>query len=221
MATKKKTAKGSAKATIDHDEIREWVEQRGGTPATVKRTRRGGSPGILRIDFPGYSGEESLEAISWDEFFEQFEESNLAFLMQDKTVGGRPSRFSKLVSRDGVEVDASGSNEEGSEEPRRSAKKRATRKTAEKKRTSRTPKGGDRAAEAASTRKKTSKPAAPRRNTAPRGARGSRTTGADPAKKSLQRPVRGGGRTRAVGTTRTKSAARAATKRTTTKRRAT
>jgi hypothetical protein len=68
----------------------------------VKRTRGGG--GILRIDFPGYSGAKSLEPISWDEFFERFEETNLAFLYQDKTGSGRPSRFNKLVGRETIEI---------------------------------------------------------------------------------------------------------------------
>lgn len=91
---------GKAKTTTDHEEIRRWVEARGGHPATVKRTSKGGEPGMLRIDFPGYSGEESLEPISRDEFFKVFEEKKLAFLHQDETTGGEESRFSKLVSRE-------------------------------------------------------------------------------------------------------------------------
>ncbi|WP_437758219.1 lipocalin/fatty-acid binding family protein [Sorangium sp. So ce1389] len=89
----------SSKTTIDHDEIRQWAESRGGRPATVKSTEKHGEPGILRIDFPGYSGEGSLEEISWDDFFAKFEESNLAFVYQEKTADGQPSNFSKLVSR--------------------------------------------------------------------------------------------------------------------------
>jgi iron-sulfur cluster repair protein YtfE (RIC family) len=95
---------GSAKATIDHDEIRAWVEARGGCPARVKRTGREGDPGILRIDFPGFSGVRTLEKISWDEFFDWFEKNELAFLHQDTTTQGKQSRFSKLVSRDSVDV---------------------------------------------------------------------------------------------------------------------
>lgn len=115
-------AQGSAQATVDHDEIRNWVEQHGGHPAEVKRTRRGNTPGILRIDFPGFSGQNSLEEISWDEFFQRFDESNLAFLYQDKTSSGRPSRFNKLVSRDTVDVRSSSM---------RKPKPRATRVTQE------------------------------------------------------------------------------------------
>lgn len=89
-----------AQVTTDHDEIRQWVESRGGRPACVKGTGGGGDTGLLRIDYPGYSGEQSLQPISWDEFFEKFDEQKLAFLYQEETKDGGESRFSKLVSRD-------------------------------------------------------------------------------------------------------------------------
>jgi hypothetical protein len=94
----------SAHTTTDHDFIRRWVEERGGRPTRVKRTGGGDDPGILRIDFPGYSGEGSLEEIGWEEFFEKFEENELAFLHRDmKGDDGELDRFNKLVSRKGRE----------------------------------------------------------------------------------------------------------------------
>jgi len=90
----------------------------------VKRTRGAGGPGILRIDFPGYSGARSLEPISWDEFFERFEESKLAFLYQDETGSGRPSRFNKLVGRETVDLGRASARKKAV--PRRWAKKGAT-----------------------------------------------------------------------------------------------
>ncbi len=90
----------SAGLTTDHEEIRRWVEERGGHPATVKRTVKGKQPaGMLRIDFPGYSGAQSLKAISWDEWFQVFDERRLGFLRQDRTATGKVSRFNKLVCR--------------------------------------------------------------------------------------------------------------------------
>lgn len=86
--------------TTDHRVIREWVESRGGRPAAVKRTHGKDEPGIIRIDFPGFSGAQSLEPITWDEFFEQFDSRNLAFLYQDRTAEGDVSRFNKLISRE-------------------------------------------------------------------------------------------------------------------------
>lgn len=90
---------GQSKTTTDHEEIRKWAEEREGHPATVSRTGDEHEPGVLRIDFPGYSGAGSLEEISWDEFFQKFDEKNLAFLYQDETRDGEQSRFFKLVSR--------------------------------------------------------------------------------------------------------------------------
>lgn len=91
---------GESKITTDHNTIRKWVEARGGYPAIVKGTEaESESSGLLRIDYPGYSGQESLERISWEEFFLKFEESNLAFLYQDKTKDGKESRFSKFIDR--------------------------------------------------------------------------------------------------------------------------
>src|SRR5947209_13135285 len=94
---------GESKITTNHDEIRKWAEARGGKPSTVKRTEGNDEVGVLRIDFPGYSGQDSLEEISWDDFFAKFDEKNLAFLYQDKTSSGEESRFFKLVSRDSTE----------------------------------------------------------------------------------------------------------------------
>jgi hypothetical protein len=86
--------------TVDHNEIRKWVEVRGGHPATVAKTTKGKDPaGIIRIDFPGYSGKGSLKRISWDEWFEMFDERRLGFLYQEKTSGGKQSRFNKIICR--------------------------------------------------------------------------------------------------------------------------
>lgn len=54
---------------------------------------------MLRIDFPGYGDDSKLEGISWEVFFDKFEESELAFLHQDKTAGGETRRFFKFVRR--------------------------------------------------------------------------------------------------------------------------
>ncbi|HEY0455048.1 MAG TPA: hypothetical protein VGE41_01640 [Verrucomicrobiae bacterium] len=93
---------GSAKPTIDHEEIRKWVEERGGHPAEVRGTGSKQETGMIRIDFPGYSGENLCE-ITWEDWFQKFEENQLAFLHQDET-HGHQSRFNKLVKRDSVEL---------------------------------------------------------------------------------------------------------------------
>jgi hypothetical protein len=88
-----------AQVTTDLDEIRRWAESRGGKPVSVKGTARRGGAGLLRIDFPGYTGAGRFEEISWDEWYEKFQESNLEFLYQDRAANGGQSRFFKLVCR--------------------------------------------------------------------------------------------------------------------------
>jgi hypothetical protein len=83
--------------TTDHDFIRTWAEVRGAQPARVRGT------GVLRLDFPGYSGAESLGPITWEEWFEKFDERDLAFLYQETTARGEASNFNQLVSHSGIE----------------------------------------------------------------------------------------------------------------------
>jgi hypothetical protein len=91
-------SQGLSHTTTDHDEIRNWAEQRGAQPACVKGTGGKSDVGMLRLDFPGYS-EDSLQAIEWDDFFEKFDEQGLALVYQEKTAGGAVSNFNKLISR--------------------------------------------------------------------------------------------------------------------------
>src|SRR5947208_2489181 len=113
----------SAKTTTDREEIRRWVESRNGRPACVRGTGGGNDVGMLRIDFPGFSGEETLQEISWDDFFRAFEENNLAFLYQDRTSDGGESRFFKFVSRSNA-GDGRGGSDSGSGSGSRSGSSR-------------------------------------------------------------------------------------------------
>jgi hypothetical protein len=92
----------SSFTTTDHEQIRRWAEERGAKPAAVKSTRSEDDVGIIRLDFPGYSGQDSLEEITWDEFFEKFEEGELALIVQETTADGQKSNFNKLVRRNGA-----------------------------------------------------------------------------------------------------------------------
>lgn len=89
----------SSHTTTDHDEIRSWVEEHDGKPVSVKGTEADDTAGVLRIDFPGGAGSGDLEEISWDDWFEKFEQNNLAFLYQKEKSSGEDSTFFKLVSR--------------------------------------------------------------------------------------------------------------------------
>lgn len=92
--------KHSSQFLTDHDQIRKWAEERGAKPACVRGTGDKNDIGMLRLDFPGYSGQDSLEHISWEDWFQKFDERKLALLHQDETAGGAKSNFNKLVSRE-------------------------------------------------------------------------------------------------------------------------
>jgi hypothetical protein len=110
-----------SKTTQDHDQIRNWAEERGGKPSHVKGTGGKHDPGLLRIDFPGYSGEGKLEEITWDEFFEKFDEQELTLVYQEKTADGKKSNFNKLVSRHTIEEKEHASSHGSSKEHKSAA----------------------------------------------------------------------------------------------------
>ena len=89
----------ASRTTTDHDEIRRWVEAHDGRPAAVRDTGADGDPGVLRIDFPGGAGADSLETLDWDDWFRKFDESGLAFLYQEHKASGEDSTFFKLIQR--------------------------------------------------------------------------------------------------------------------------
>src|SRR5437773_593138 len=99
-------AMAQAKVTTDHDEIRKWAEARGGRHAAVRSTHSKDNVGIIRLEFPDASNpkDEALEEISWNEFFEKFDESKLALLYQEETASGQRSNFNKLVGQETAEA---------------------------------------------------------------------------------------------------------------------
>ena len=96
QAAKRQSSKDhEAKRTENHDEIRRWAEARKAKPAMAEGTE------ILRFDFEetDESGDEALQEVSWEEFFEAFDDRDLEFLYQERTQGGKLSRFNKFVTR--------------------------------------------------------------------------------------------------------------------------
>ena len=88
-----------SRTTRDHDEIRRWAEARGAVPAEVKGAERDGETGIIRFEFPKAPGhnDSKLEEISWEDFFEKFDENNLELVYQEQTAEGQKSNFNKLI----------------------------------------------------------------------------------------------------------------------------
>ena len=81
----------SAIETKDHTKIRQWAEKHKGVPAVIEGKHKKGDEGILRIKFN--DDNENLQEISWEEFFDQFDEHGLTFLYQNEA----NSRFNKFV----------------------------------------------------------------------------------------------------------------------------
>lgn len=133
-------SKAESKVTFDHNEIRRWAEERKAVPACVRGTGGHGDIGMIRLDFPGFSGEKSLDHIEWDEWFEKFDEHNLALLYQETTAAGEKSNFNKLVSRETAEgaeegghskrVGAPAKKKKGESQPRHTERAEAVRKRA-------------------------------------------------------------------------------------------
>lgn len=115
-----------SKTTSDHEEIQKWAEERGGKPSHVKSTGSKEDIGILRIDFPGYSGQGSLEEITWDQFFEKFDERGLSLIYQEETAAGERSNFNKLVSAETAQESESGGG------PKRSGRSGSKKSSAKK-----------------------------------------------------------------------------------------
>jgi hypothetical protein len=122
--------KASSQVLTDHDQIQNWAEQRGAKPSCVRRTGGGDDIGMIRLDFPGYSGADSLEEVSWDEWFDKFDESNLALVVQEHTARGQTSNFNKLVSRDSVEESSSSQSSRPSARAKQSTRRNSGRKQA-------------------------------------------------------------------------------------------
>lgn len=85
--------------THNHQKIQQWAEERGGIPTKIKNTGKDEDEGVLRIHFPDHSKSDNFEEISWEDFFQNFDDNNLDLLYQDKKADGEQSTFHKFVER--------------------------------------------------------------------------------------------------------------------------
>ncbi|GAB2610812.1 hypothetical protein Aab01nite_25190 [Paractinoplanes abujensis] len=90
---------GRSLVTTDHEVIRQWAKARKAVPSTVAGTQHDGHLGVLRFDFPGYSGDRLVE-VSWAEWFEAFDKRRLNFIYQERRSGGGRSNFFQLENPD-------------------------------------------------------------------------------------------------------------------------
>lgn len=90
-------------ATQDHDEIIAWVQRRSGYAAAVTGAHRHAAAdvepeiGVLRVGFPGYASEEALEPLSWDAFFETFDDSGATFYYYEQEPDGTVSHRYRIA----------------------------------------------------------------------------------------------------------------------------
>jgi hypothetical protein len=164
-------ASSTSSITRDHDEIRRWAEERGGRPAHVAKTGSQGDIGVLRIEFPGAPGskDENLEELSWDQFFEKFDERGLALLYQEETAGGARSNFNKLISAETADAEEGG---DGSRSRRAASSRRSggsnrggsSRQSSAKKTAPRQPSRGASTAKKSAAKKGQAKSASVQRN---------------------------------------------------------
>ena len=117
---------GGSATTTDHDTIKNWAEMRGAKPAAADGTERGpDDAGLIRLEFPDApnANDAHLHEITWDEFFQKFDEGGLALLYQEETAAGVPSMFNRFVKRETAAAKAT------------AAKKTTAKKTTAKKTT--------------------------------------------------------------------------------------
>ena len=185
-----------SRVLTDHDEIRRWAEERDAQPACVRGTGSEEDVGMIRLDFPGYSGETSLEPVEWDDWLRKFDDNNLALLVEDETAGGEQSNFNKIVGREiaaaqgrGRKTPRRAERGAGREETRASTRRSASSARGSSRRPSRS-----RARRATSSRSSRSRSG---RSTSARGKSGSssRSTGKVTGKKRAQ-SARGSSRSR-------------------------
>ncbi len=97
------------KVTTDHEQIRMWAVQHNAHPEIIENVDAQAEHPVLRLEFPG-EGEEDLSEnrsphrVSWEEFFQKFEDLKLAFEYED-TGGLDPSIAYHFIRRDTSSTD--------------------------------------------------------------------------------------------------------------------
>lgn len=90
---------GQTLATRSREVVEDWARRRNAEPAAATRGDDGRAR-VLRFDFQGGpdKGGRELEHISWDEWWQTFEDRGLVFVYQEKKSDGNDSNFFILDS---------------------------------------------------------------------------------------------------------------------------
>ena len=84
--------------TTDQDSIRSWIEEHDGVPAVIDGTTNEDSAGSLRIVFG--RPDDTVQPISWEEFFGIFESRKLQFRYDDMAPPGQEGWLCAFEDRD-------------------------------------------------------------------------------------------------------------------------
>lgn len=89
------------KITTNHEEIMDWIKNRGGKPSREKLIGDQNLKGLLKINFLEHE-ENNISNISWEEFFRVFEENKLALFLEELTDVGGLSRIYRFLDRENI-----------------------------------------------------------------------------------------------------------------------
>lgn len=95
------TRTDETRRTTDHGTIRNWLESNDLAVARTAETDRSRSGGLTVVT-EGRT-DDSIKEVTWDEFFETFEDEGLAFVYRTETMGPEKQLYYEFVPRDDVE----------------------------------------------------------------------------------------------------------------------
>ncbi len=73
------------KITTDRETIKQWILAHKGWPAIKLMQTADSIETVLAIVFPGDKNEDVLRRLSWEEFFQKFDQLKLVFLYEEVT----------------------------------------------------------------------------------------------------------------------------------------
>ncbi len=78
------------KLTTDKEKIKQWIQTYKGWPAIKLMETADSIETVLAIVFPGGEGDHVIRRLSWEEFFQKFDQLKLVFLYEEATGNQKP-----------------------------------------------------------------------------------------------------------------------------------
>lgn len=102
------------KTTVNHEEIREWIERNGGEPMII----HGDAESTGRVLAVSFGASRELTKITWEEFFTIFEQERLAFTYDDTASPDHAGAAYAFLNRETQDADMGELEETGLPEDR-------------------------------------------------------------------------------------------------------